>query len=150
MLIYKINDDKGATLIELMGTVLVFMIGISALLGVFYASSAMAKRAEHAYTAYNIAKNHIEDLKSFSFSDLTATNEDKSVVDENGVSAVGLSSGLYVRTTTVTPSYNGDASLALVDVQVWYFLTQSDRQIFLAGTTNPTPVEMTTVIFQNG
>lgn len=133
-----LSNTGGSTLIEVMGAVLVFMIGISALLGVFYASAAMAKRAEYAYTAYNIAKNHVEDLKAFSFTDLAIANETASVVDENGVSD---SNGEYIRTTAITTSYNSDASLTKIDVQVWYVLR---------GVQSQTPMQLTTVIFQNG
>ena len=138
MLSYKITNSKGATLIEVMGTIMVFMIGISALLGVFYASGAMAKRAQYAYTAYNIAKNHVEDLRAFSFSDLAVANETASVVDQNGVDDP---TGQYIRTTTITTSYNSDASLTKIDVQVWYVLR---------GVQSQTPMQLTTVIFQNG
>ena len=138
MLIHKIINDKGATLIEVMGAVLVFMIGISALLGVFYASGAMAKRAQYAYTAYNIAKNHIEDLRAFSFNDLAVANEAASVVDQNGVNDP---SGQYIRTTTITTSYNSDANLTKIDVQVWYVLR---------GIQSQTPMQLTTVVFLNG
>ena len=130
--------ETGATLVEVIGTVLVFMIGISALLGVFYASVGMAKRAEYAYTAYNIAKNHVEDLKAFSFTDLAVANETASVVDQNGVAD---SDGEYIRTTTITSNYSGDAALTQVDVQVWYILS---------GVQSASPMQLTTVIFQNG
>ena len=138
MLNYRISSSRGATLIEVMGTILVFMIGISALLGVFYASGAMAKRAQYAYTAYNIAKNHIEDLRAFSFADLAVANESLSVVDQNGVDDP---SGQYIRTTTITTNYNSDAGLTQVDVQVWYVIR---------GVQSQNPVQLTTVIFQNG
>ncbi len=134
----KMLNNKGATLVEVLGTIFVFMIGISALLGVFYASTAMANRAQYAYAAYNIAKNHIEDLRAFSFTDLTVANETASVVDKNGVDDP---SGQYVRTTTITTSYNSDPSLTKIDVQVWYVVR---------GVQSQTPMQLTTVIFQNG
>ena len=134
----KLASSSGTTLIEVMGAVLIFMIGIAALLGVFYGSVGMAKRAEYAYTAYNIAKNHMEDLRAFSFTDLAVASETASVVDQNGVDDL---SGQYIRTTTITTSYNSDASLTKVDVQVWYVL---------GGVQSQSPTQLTTVIFQNG
>ena len=131
-------NQKGATLVEVLGSVLVFMIGIAALLGVFYASVAVANRAQYAYTAYNIAKNHLEGLRSFSFSDLTVANETASVVDENGVADPD---GQYIRTTTVTANYNGDSALTQIDVQVWYILR---------GVQSSSPIQVTSVIFQDG
>ncbi|OIO37809.1 MAG: hypothetical protein AUJ71_04470 [Candidatus Omnitrophica bacterium CG1_02_49_16] len=128
----------GATLIEVMGAVLIFMIGIAALLGVFYASVGMAKRGQYVYTAYNIAKNHIEELKSYGFTNLADANETESVVDKNGVADA---SGEYIRTTTVTNPYNGDSSLTEIDVKVWYVLI---------GTRSTSPIEVTTAIFENG
>jgi Tfp pilus assembly protein PilV len=131
-----------------MGSVVVFMVGISALLGVYFASAKMAQRAEHAYAAFNIAKSHIEDLKSYSFGDLADANETRSIVDKNGVA--DLTAGLYVRSTTTTPSYNSDTNLTQITVNVWPFLTRYDLERFLAGTTNPTSTDITTVIYQNG
>ena len=58
----KLMNSKGITLVETLGSILIFMIGIAALLDVFFSSVGMAQRAEHAYTAYNLAKNHLEEL----------------------------------------------------------------------------------------
>lgn len=134
----RLSNARGSTLIEVMGTVMIFMIGISALLGVFYASAGMAKRAEYAYTAYNIAKNHVEDLKAYSYTDLAVANETSSVVDQNGVADPN---GQYIRTTTITSNYSGDAALTQVDVKVWYVLR---------NVQSSSPMQLTTVIFQNG
>lgn len=134
----RLSNARGSTLIEVMGTVMIFMIGISALLGVFYASGTMAKRAQYAYTAFNIAKNHTEDLRAYSFSDLAVANETLSVVDQNGVSDPG---GEYLRTTAVTTNYNLDSNLTQIDVQVWYVIR---------GIRSQSPMQLTTVIFQNG
>ena len=134
----KLVNCSGTSLIELMGTILVFMIGISAVLGVFYASGTMAKRAQYAYNAYNIAKNHIEDLKAFSFSDLAVANETASAVDQNGVDDT---TGQYIRTTTITTSYNSNSNLTEVDVKVWYVLR---------GVQSQNPMQLTTVVSQNG
>ncbi len=145
----RVSNNKGATLIEVMGTVLLFMVGISALLSVFFASTKMSTRAREAYAAYNIARGHIEDLKAYSFSDLAVATEVKSVVDQNGVD--DPNNGLYVRSTTPQTSYNGDSNLTQITVQVWYFLNTTDVQSFLSGTlTNPASVQMSTVIYQNG
>ena len=148
-------NNHGASLIEVMGSVVIFLIGISALLGVYFASTKMAKRAEHAYAAYNIAKSHIEDLKSYGFSDLAVANETKSVVDENGVA--DEDNGLYVRSTLATTSYNGDSSLTQITVEVWPFLTRYDLESSLpslpspvANTPNPRATHVATVIYQNG
>lgn len=130
--------QKGATLVEVLGAVLVFMIGIAALLGVFYSSVAMADRAQYSYTAYNIAKNRLESLRAFNFADLSVANETASLVDENGVADPD---GKYSRMTTVTTSYNGDPSLTQIDVKVWYIRR---------GIQSPAPVQVTTVIYQSG
>mgnify|MGYP001611877273 CR=1 FL=1 len=142
----KLSSTTGATLIELMGAVLIFMIGIAALLGVFYSSVGMAKRAERAYTAYNLAKNHIEELKSYGFTDLVE-GEVTSVVDQNG--AAYESGDKYIRTTTTTNCADAtpctgsliDSNLTEIDVKVWYVL----RDVQSAG-----PMEATTLIFENG
>ncbi len=129
---------KGFSLVEVMASVLLFMIGISAILSVCIDSKKSAQRAEYAYNAYNIAKNHIETLRAMAFSDLASAAESGSDVDQDGVADLD---GAYNRTTAVTTSYAGDANLTQLTVTVYY--TFRGQQI-------AQPMQMTTVVFSNG
>ena len=125
---------RGATLIELMGSVLVFMIGIAALIGVYLQSVTAARRADLFYISYNLAKNHVETLKTISFSNLSSAAEVSSPINQDGVPDLG---GDFLRTTTVSTSYSGDANLTQVMVGIKYKMK---------GAWSVAPVELTTVI----
>jgi type II secretory pathway pseudopilin PulG len=116
-------------------SVLVFSILIVALLDVFSKSQLMSKREESVYTAYSLAKNHIEMLKSISFSDLSVAEETLTAVDGTGEPEP---SGLYRRTTDITTSYTGDADLTQITVEVYYTIR---------GALSDNPMEMTTVVY---
>jgi prepilin-type N-terminal cleavage/methylation domain-containing protein len=129
------KSQGGVTLIELMISVAIFAISIVALLDVFAQGQKMAYREEYAYTSFNIAKNRIETLKSISFSDLSASAETLTALGADGLPDPD---GIYKRTTTVTPSYSGDANLTQVTVQVYYVFK---------GIVNTLPIQLSTVIY---
>lgn len=126
--------QKGTTLIEVMGSVMVFMIGVTAMMSVYLASMRMSKESGYAYTAFNLAKKHIETLRATSFNDLAVAAEQDVVLDAEGNADPD---GEYHRSTTVTTPYSGHADLARVTVSVQYTLH---------GTLNATPTQLTTVI----
>ena len=133
-----VKNKNGVTLIEVMGSVLVFSIGIAALMAVYWQAGTSSRRADNAYTAYNLAKNRLEGLKSVSFSDLSSAAESTIVVNKDGVADA---SGTFTRSTTVTTNYTGDPSLTQVTVSVSYAIS---------GVQSTAPVQMTTVYFVNG
>jgi len=119
--------------------VTLFAIGIAALLGVFTQSVTLARRAEMAYTAFNLAKNHVERLKTTDFSSLADAGEASQIrINQDGESDAN---GTYLRTTTITTSYNSDPLLTRADVSVWYEFR---------GTQSPSAMEVTTVIYNGG
>lgn len=131
---YYRHNARGVSLIEVMGAVLVFMVGVTAMISVFIASMRMSKESGYAYNAFNISKKHMETLRAMDFSLLAAANETDTVLDANGD---GDPDGEYRRSTTVTTPYNGQADLASVTISVNYTSH---------GQVNQTPMLLTTVI----
>ena len=133
----RARATRGATLIELMGSVLIFMIGVTALIGIYLQSITAVRRTSLFYTSYHIAKNHLEELKAINFNDLPSAVETSTVINDDGVPDLN---GQFVRSTTVSANYTGDATLTELTVSVNYKLR---------GLLSSTPVKMTTVIFQS-
>ncbi len=113
----KLQSQRGASLIEVLIAVGIFLIGMEALLAVATQSITHAKRAEYVYTASSLAKNHLERLRAYSFSALSSAAETDTLIDADGDSDP---LGQFARTTTVTSNYGGDADLAQVTVSVYY------------------------------
>ena len=133
-----IKDNKGITLVEVMAAVLLFLLGIAALLGVITQSVQSAKKAGLAYKAHNLAKSRLETLRSVSFGDLSYGSELSTAINEQGVKD---ENGSFIRNTTVTTSYTGDGALTYVKVSVNYIYK---------GQQSPSPMEASTVIFSGG
>ena len=129
-------SNRGISLVETMIAILLFGAVIGALLEVTAQNLTMGKRAETVYTAYGIAKNRIETLKTAPFSNLPNATESNTRVDSLGVPDL---SGAFSRTTTVSTNYTGDANLISVTVSV-------DYQIKGSFVNKPTTVS--TAIFQ--
>lgn len=132
------RTKEGFTLVEVLASVLIFLIGAAAILNVSIGSMRMSKRAEYAYTAYNLAKNHLETLRSMPFGDLSSSDEISTIVDQNGVPDL---SGEYLRSTAITTNYSSDSNLVMAKVSVSYVLN---------GQESAAPMEMSTVIYNSG
>ena len=128
----------GVTLVETMASVLLFALVVGSLLTLTLQNMTMGKRSEFAYTAYNLAKNHIETLKSMPFSNLANAAETATYLDATGTPNAD---GPFVRTTTVTTSYTGDVNLVQVQVSVNYLWQ---------GTLSANATQLFAVIFQYG
>lgn len=128
------KNNKGATLVEVMTAIVIFMVGIEALSAVYTQSMQMGKRADYVYTAYNLAKNHVERLKTLNYALLPSAAEISTIVNNDGDPD---SNGSFIRTTTVTANYGGNALLTQVTVRVNYVLR---------GTQSASPMELTTII----
>lgn len=130
-------NQKGGSLLEVMIAVLVFAIGLAALLSVFTASSTMSRRGEMAYVSYNLARNRVELLKGSDFAALADYQETDTRIDRDGNEDAA---GDYVRTTAVS-TYLGETELAQVDVNVRYYFR---------GALSPSSMDVTTVIYEGG
>ncbi len=134
MNIFKSN--KGVSLVETMVAILVFGTVMASLLEVTAQSMTMGKRSELSYTAYGIAKNRIETLKSLPFTDAPNAAESNIPVNSLGVPD---NFGSFSRTTTVAANYSGDTNLVSITVAV-------DYKVKSVLANKPTTVS--TVIFQ--
>ena len=132
------HSDRGLSLVELMIAVLIFAIGLTGVISVNIKSRYISAHSNSLYTAYNIAKNHIETIRSLSFTDVAFANETDVAINGDGVPD---EDGVYRRTTLVSPAYSGNAALAKVSVSVVYIAQ---------GKRLPVPVELTTVVFSGG
>lgn len=132
------NQDKGITLIELLVAISVFMIGLLALLGIFTQSGSVGQRAQYSYTAYNLAKNHLERLRAVDFALLAGAAEPDGVrVNAQGVPDAA---GDFLRTTEVVTAYHGRPDLTHVTVAVHYTFR---------SLQNASPLTVSTVIFDS-
>ena len=129
-------DSKGMTLVETMAAIAIFAIVLTGILDLAVGNLATGKRAEFAYTVYNLAKNHLETLRSMPYSTLTNAAESDVYVDANGVSDAD---GLYIRNTEVTSSYGGDPNLIGLTVSVDYIYR---------GTPSGSPTELSAIVYQ--
>lgn len=132
----KYLNCKGISLVETMVSILVFGILVTGLLSVATQGMKTSKRADLAFTAYNLAKNHVETLKSMPFSSVSSAAETSTQINDFGTPDPD---GLFYRSTTVSTSYTGDANLTQVQVSVYYKMN---------GTMSASPMSLTTVIFQ--
>lgn len=124
------------TLVETMAAMALFAIVLTGILNLAVGSMSTGRRAEFAYTAYNLAKNHLEALRSMPYSTLANAAESDVYVDENGVAD---GDGFYIRSTTVAPNYDGNADLIQLTVSVDYIFR---------GVQSETPTELSAVVFQ--
>ena len=125
---------RGSTLLEVMASMALFLITLIAVLALVASSQSVGKRADYAYVAYNLAKSHIETLRSVAFDDLSVADENSVRLDGDGVSS---EDGVYLRSTTITKPYQDDSNLALAEVNVSYEVK---------GVVSAEPMQMVSVI----
>ena len=130
------TNSRGVALVETMIAVLLFGIALIGILDLSAQSILMGKRSNLSYTAYNLAKNRLETLKTLSFGDIASADETDTLLDENGVPD---DEGTFKRNTTVTTSYGGDARLTSVTVTV-------DYQV--KGSFVNRPASLSTAVFE--
>ena len=129
------QSKKGITLVETIVSVALFAIVMGSILQVAIQSVTAGRRSEYAYTAFNLAKNHIETLKSMPFSNLANANETDAYIDAADTPNLD---GPFIRNTIITSNYTGDANLVQAQVSVDYLWKNS-------RSGNAT--QLTTVIF---
>ncbi len=131
MIKHKHLNSNGATLIEVMISVGIFIMVLGSLLNVAVQSMRMGKRSEYVYTAFNLARNHIERLKAYDFASLSSASETSTAIDADGAPD---ESGLFTRSTTVSASGN----IATVTVSVSYTMS---------GVQSAAPMQMSCIIY---
>ncbi|HTL70519.1 MAG TPA: prepilin-type N-terminal cleavage/methylation domain-containing protein [Candidatus Eisenbacteria bacterium] len=135
MLLRGKRRTRGSTLIEVMISVAIFLLGMQSLLSVSIASIMQAKRAEYVYKASGLAKNHMERLRAYSFAALSSAAETSTVINSDGDPDT---TGSFIRTTTVTTNYNSNSNLTQVTVQVWFLMK---------GVQSPQPMTLSCVMY---
>jgi len=130
------GGNRGMTLVETMAAIAIFGIVLAGILNLSASSINTSKRADFAYTAYNLAKNHLETLRSMPYSTLANATESAVYLDNNGVAD---SEGNFIRSTEVTSSYGGDANLIRLTVSVDYIYR---------GVQAEYPTELSAVVYQ--
>lgn len=131
----KTAKKRGFTLLEVIVAISVFGVAISSLLAVYTQAAKVSKRSDYAYTAYNLAKNHIERLRASAFSSLSLAAETDTRINRDGEPD---EAGEYLRSTSVSTSYSGNANLTRVDVNVYYEFKK---------VRSPQPMSLSTVIY---
>jgi Tfp pilus assembly protein PilV len=129
-------NKRGVTLVETMVSVLLFLLVGGAVLNVCVQSSMTGKRSEVAFTAYNLAKNHIDELRNLPFSSLPNATETETSLNEAGVADPD---GTFLRSTSVSANFSGNPNLTRVNVSVDYFVR---------GHQSANPMSLTTVIYE--
>lgn len=137
MLIHKVRDSRGATLIEIMICVVLFVAGMAGLLDVAMQSKTMSKRAEYSYTAHNLAKNHIDRLRRYTFSNLANASDSGTILTASDTEDP---TGPFTRTTTISTNYNGDANTTMATVTVTYTIR---------GVQNASQCQLSYIFFNN-
>ena len=136
---YRLFAQRGGfTLVEIMVSSLVFCIALLALLSIYTQSTSSGLRAEYAYTAHNLARSHLETLRSVSFNDLAAATESSTAINAYGVVD---SDGKFLRSTSVSTNYTGDSNLTQVTVSVNYTFR---------GAQSPSAMQVSSVFYSNG
>jgi prepilin-type N-terminal cleavage/methylation domain-containing protein len=129
------KGTEGFTLMEVVISIALMAIIMTSVVGVMVKGRQASASADYVYTAYNIAKNHIETLRTMSFAELSLANETDTMLNEDGVPDP---EGMFKRTTIVTTNYTGNANLAKVDVKATYTAQ---------GKTPAQPIQLTTVVY---
>src|SRR5437762_3423610 len=96
-IVKKLGSVAGITLVETIASVLLFALVVGGILSVSIQNMTMGKRSEYAFTAYNLAKNHLETLKSMPFSNLPNADETDTYLDATGAPNAN---GPFIRNTT--------------------------------------------------
>lgn len=132
----RLRCDRGVSLVETMASIFLFAIVITSILEIGLQNKTIGLRTQNSYTAYNLAKSHIETLKSLPYGTLSSAAETETRIDSTGVPDI---EGAYKRTTAVTTNYTGDPNLTAVTVTVYYQIK---------GQFVTTPMTLSTVVFQ--
>lgn len=128
----SVSNKKGFTLVEVIVSIMLVSLVIAAVMGIVMQSSIFSKRIDQIYTASNLAKQRMDNLKRFNFNDLPTGGVETDVrIDESGESD---SSGDYIRTTAITENFDSNSYLIKIKVSV-------DRVVDEAASGTPVVIE---------
>ena len=126
------KNNRGVTLVEVMVSTLIISIVLIAVLTVITKTIENASQIDMVYTASNLAKKKVDDLKRMPFRDLKNFAEETNVV-VNSTGEVDAA-GAYVRSIEITENQHSISYLTKVKVSV-------DRMVGGAPTGNPVVIE---------
>lgn len=112
----KLSNKKGVTLVEVMVAVALVTVIVSTVAVTVAQSAVNANRLDMIYTASNLAKKHMDDLKAMSFRDLPDEAPETNVrINAQGEADSG---GDYMRSTEVDEAWGSNAYLTKIKVSV--------------------------------
>ena len=128
----KMTNNKGVTLVEVMVSILIISTVVAAVLTVVTKTIINAAQVDMVYTASNLAKKKVDDLKRMSFRDLKNFAEETNV----RINAKGDTDtqGDYFRSIEVTENQYSNPYLTKVKVSV-------DRVVNGSPKGNPVVIE---------
>lgn len=115
------SNKKGITLTEVLFSAGILVIVATGILVVFVQTVDLSSRIGYEYIATNLAKSRIERARTImatsGFDSLLDLEETDKILDGSGTSDLY---GEFKRSTDITTSYNGDARLTKICVDVVY------------------------------
>lgn len=134
----KWRCQRGMSLVEVAIAVAITAIVVSGILALYYECVLVTKKMNQLFIATNIAKSRLERVRNVEFDSIPFVAEMDTYVDNEGNS---IASGEFVRNTSVSTNYSGDADLTQVTVTVDYRIK---------GQFSGKPVTLTTVYVNEG
>jgi prepilin-type N-terminal cleavage/methylation domain-containing protein len=114
MKIFK-NDSKGFTLVEVLVSVTIVAVLCTSLILAATQHIVYSKKIDSIYACSNLAKERVNSLRTYLFSDLASAEETAVRISRNGVEDI---SGEFCRTTEVEEEFDGNPYMARIKVSV--------------------------------
>ena len=124
------RDHKGITLVEVLVSIALIALVIVAMGAALTQSSVFSKNIDTIYTASYLAQRRIDMLKRLDFDQLPGGAEDSIRIDADGNASA---SGHYLRTTEITPDFDGNSHLIQIKVIVKRVKVNIDGSIVDSG-----------------
>lgn len=128
------KSKLGVSLLEVVIAVMVTSIVIVGVLSLYYQSVLVTKKMNQLFIATNLAKSRLERIKNLEFDQLPFAEETDTQLDQNGNADL---EGKFLRNTTISTNYNGNADLTSASVTV---------NFEVKGEWSTNPVTLTTVL----
>jgi hypothetical protein len=111
----KSKSCAGSSIVETLMSLVVFALFVGGGAQMMVAHRQMSDMARAHYVAANIAKNRVELIRSYGFSELTNFSEDEILVDTSGYPS---SSGNFRRSTEILSTGRDNLSEVVVMVEI--------------------------------
>jgi len=138
-----LNNSRGMTLIEVVISIILIAMVVVALFAALTQSAIFSKRIDLIYASSYIAQSRIDALKKLDFDQIDLSAETDVRVDEMGDTDA---SGEYMRSTEITPDFDGNVYLKKVKVSVKKMKVNMDGTIDDPMTFEGQPIIMETLL----